>query len=437
MAPKIVRRSAMKTFTLLVLLQFIRLFLLAPLLRFVMKSRVNFERQNRPSPENFQAVALFEISSQGEWEQVAPLVRELLNEGGAVDILYASPSVEAEMQGLEKRSQGYIRTKRLELLTDGKSESILKWSSAPVVFLCRYDFYPELLLLARERKLVLLNATLKNKAYLLARFIYRPVLELFDLIVWSSELELERARSIGLCRDVEQMIGDLRPLTIIDRQKCAPTQFDNLGLGQLRKLFERLDREHNVLLGSGWPSDFEYLAKSEMFTQLVRTKALRLWIAPHKIGRAAELLWRELITDLMGADLKVVAIGPHLGEVSESLINDAHLVVNLYPRILCESYVYFSKVIVGGGFERSAHSISEPFYSGAFIGVGPKTHRSTEFDEVQVSAPGRIVRFENIADLQHFLAHNLPNSYAPCQDRESNLVKLRKDLCSLAMSTPQ
>lgn len=425
------------TLTTLVFLQFIRLYFLAPLLRLFMKSRIEFERRNQMSGGEFKAQALFEISSQGEWEQVAPLVLALLSQGAKVDILYASPSVEGEMKALEERYAGPLRTKRLELITDGRSVSLLKWSLAPVVFLCRYDFYPELLLMGRSRKLVLLNATLKNKPYLLARFIYRPMLNLFDLIVWSSPLELERAAGIGLGESVQQRVGDLRPLTIIERQKRSSTHLVNLGLTSLKKAFENLDRDHNVLLGSGWESDFRYLAKSSMFVERLRSRALKLWVAPHKIAGEAQTVWRELVADHLGADIKITFIGPHHPEVSEAHLKEAHIVVNLYPRILCESYVYFSKVIVGGGFERSVHSISEPFYSGAFIGVGPKTHRSTEYDEVLTSAPGRIVRFDNTADLQHFLVHSLPNSYAPCQDRERSLIELRKDLCSLAMSMPQ
>lgn len=437
MAPRVMRSANKSTYSTLVFLQFVRLFLLAPLLRILMTGRVRFERKNVAGSGEFAASALFEISSQGEWEQVAPLVVELLSLGAKVDMLYASPSVESEMLALEKRYAGSIRTKRLELLVDGKSESILRWSSAPVVFLCRYDFYPELLLLGRERKLILLNATLKNKPHLIARFVYRPLLELFDLIVWSSALEIERAHDIRLSQRVEQMVGDLRPLTIIERQSRSGPHLDNLGLTGLRKIFEGLDPEHNLLLGSAWASDFEYLSKSLMFGERIRSRSLKVWIAPHKLGSGAPEFWREQIADLLGADLSILVIGPGLGDVGVSQIKDAHIIVNLYPRILCESYVYFSKVIVGGGFERSVHSISEPFFSGAFIGVGPKTHRSTEFDEAFSSAPGRIVRFENLADLQHFLAHNLPNSYAPCQDRERSLVKLRKDLCLLAMSTPQ
>ncbi len=402
-----------------------------------MRSRVSFEKKNPSLGFPFGAQALFEISSQGEWEQVAPLVLELLAQGARVDMLYASPSVEKEMMGLEERFQGQLRAKRLELVVDGKSASLLQWSQAPVVFLCRYDFYPELLLMGRSRKLVLLNATLKNKPYLLARFIYRPLLNLFDLIVWSSPLELERAAQIGLHQNVSQQVGDLRPLTIIERQARSSTHFDNLGLTALKKIFENLDREHNVLLGSGWESDFRYLARSSMFAERIRSRSLKLWIAPHKLGSEAREVWSELISAKMGPDIKVTFIGPGLQEVSESHLREAHIIINLYPRILCESYVYFSKVIVGGGFERSVHSISEPFYSGAYIGLGPKTHRSTEYDEALSSSPGRIIRFDSIADLQHFLAHSLPNSYAPCQDRERSLIKLRKDLCSLAMSTPQ
>jgi len=405
-----------------------------------MLRRVRFERKNlteHGEVHEKSACALFEISSQGEWEQVSPLVFEILARGESVDLLYASPSVEHEMQVTQERYPNQLRTKRLELLTDGRAIAILNWSSAPFVFLCRYDFYPELLLLKKERKLILLNATLKNKSFLSSLCLYRPLIKLFDLVVWSSALDAQRAREIGLANHPNQMIGDLRPLTILERQKNATQHLTDLGLLELKDIFERMNRDQNILLGSAWESDFVYLSTSVAFNQLLRAGSLRLWIAPHQLGAGAAKYWGELMQEHIGEDVRVAIIDPTGPGLDRQEIEQAQIIINLTPRILCESYVYFDKVIVGGGFERSAHSISEPYYSGAFIGVGPRTHRSTEYDEVLSVEPGKIVRFDTLADLQHFLARRLPKSISPCQDRGEKLIKLRNELCSLAMSTPR
>jgi 3-deoxy-D-manno-octulosonic-acid transferase len=63
--------------------------------------------------------------------------------------------------------------------------------------------------------------------------------------------------------------------------------------------------------------------------------------------------------------------------------------------MLCELYQYFDCAYIGGGYEKSIHSVLEPFLMGAKVLCGPKIHRSTEYDYIHEVAPDEIVVLNN------------------------------------------
>jgi 3-deoxy-D-manno-octulosonic-acid transferase len=66
------------------------------------------------------------------------------------------------------------------------------------------------------------------------------------------------------------------------------------------------------------------------------------------------------------------------------------VVIINYSGILCELYKYFHHSYIGGGYERSIHSVFEPFFCGSMVYCGAKIHRSTEYDLIKEIAPGEI-----------------------------------------------
>ena len=58
----------------------------------------------------------------------------------------------------------------------------------------------------------------------------------------------------------------------------------------------------------------------------------------------------------------------------------APIVILQMSGILCELYSLFSQAYVGGGYERSIHSVLEPFFSNNIVITGPAINRSTEYD---------------------------------------------------------
>jgi 3-deoxy-D-manno-octulosonic-acid transferase len=108
-------------------------------------------------------------------------------------------------------------------------------------------------------------------------------------------------------------------------------------------------------------------------------KKTHLTLVPHKLGPQ----WKEL---LMARGFDVLEItSTWNGELLTS--SRPQVVVLNLKGVLCELYSVMGHAYVGGGFERSVHSVLEPFVAGCKILCGPKVHRSTEVEAIQSVAP--------------------------------------------------
>ena len=72
---------------------------------------------------------------------------------------------------------------------------------------------------------------------------------------------------------------------------------------------------------------------------------------------------------------------------SESSYSGCPVVILQMGGVLCELYSLFKASYVGGGYERSIHSVLEPFFSNNLVVTGPLISRSTEFDLAHEIAP--------------------------------------------------
>jgi 3-deoxy-D-manno-octulosonic-acid transferase len=108
-------------------------------------------------------------------------------------------------------------------------------------------------------------------------------------------------------------------------------------------------------------------------------KKVHLTLVPHKLGPQ----WKELLV-ARGFDVLEIT-STWNGEISGS--SKPQIVVLNLKGVLCELYSVMGHAYVGGGFERSVHSVLEPFVAGCKILCGPKVHRSTEVEAIESVAP--------------------------------------------------
>ncbi|MCY4524407.1 MAG: hypothetical protein OXB84_06690, partial [Halobacteriovoraceae bacterium] len=167
-----------------------------------MRKRKEFERLNLTDPhskpfEKSAAVA-FHVASEGELEQVRPLIDRFIEKNKRVELIYTSESVEERCSNLALEHSELIRIFRLPLLCyfpwpDLAGQNLSDFISAKKIILCRYDFYPELLLRGARRDtcFILVSAALKRKKELKWPFnIYTKALYgLFDIIISSNDSE--------------------------------------------------------------------------------------------------------------------------------------------------------------------------------------------------------------------------------------------------------
>ena len=357
-----------------------------------LRTRLAFERKNflDPLARPFKADGLkgdvcFEVSSEGELEQVRTLMNHFLKvDKKKIEILYSSPSVEKKCEAIARENPDQVRVYRLPLLSFWPVsflyfQNFWGWVSSPVIVFCRYDFFPELLLMRlMGKKFVLLSAATKKWSW------YKDeAMRSFDFIVAATPHEEKVLKN--KFPHIEIISCDLRIPRIAERRRGVTMDF--FREHQLENYVLELRKKaatQKVVFGSFWPSDLPLLRDPEL-VEAVRKKDLHLCLVPHKLDRDHLSAVKQALVDHFGPDL--------VGLFSES----GYAPVMLLDKsgILCELYSEFDVSYVGGGYERSIHSVLEPFISGSKVLTGPKIARSTEYDLVAEVAPNEIQVLKN------------------------------------------
>lgn len=392
-------------FFILILFIFILRLILAPvfivLKNFIpfLNKRINFERKNIFNQKslsfkesNLKADYLFHVSSEGELEQSLPLIHYFISQNKLIELIFTSESVEKKIENLFSSYPKQLRIYRLPLLSFFPFnflyfQSIFSFVTADKLVLCRYDFFPELLFFHfLNKKLILISGATKNWSW------YKKYcFKLFDLIVASSEFERDQILNLA---QKKSSSFDFRIPRIIERKNdIAKLVEARADFARLINIIEKNQFEEALLVGSMWPSDCSIL-KDEVLRTKLAEKKLQIFIAPHKLDL-------EFIKKLSSTLKEITGIESDLFDFESTEIK-APIVIVAIPGILCELYNYFPLVYVGGGFERSIHSVLEPYLMGAKVMIGPLIHRSTEYDFVNALSPNEILVLKNPESFYNF-----------------------------------
>jgi len=400
---------------------FFNLFLVYPLSFIVpfLRQRRLFEDQNRlgMGHESFKlsgrkAHFCFEVSSEGELEQILPLVRALTSQGKSLEIVYCSASVEKKIQQLAGQYPAHLKVQRLPLVTYMPAfipffgQNLKNWVTAPCFIFCRYDFFPELLLLAQAmpRGSVVLHATLKGKKWSglhLFNYLYwRGLYGIFKRVVTAGPCDQKRFLGLGIsAQNLFEL--DLRTLQIGHRLQASTVSSSQI-FAPMNAYLEKLQktkRGQRLILGSAYLQDL-VIFKNQEFAQALGRGEYAVAIVPHRLDKdyvAQMMLATESYLKQNGVD-----IAPHMiGESRpESAALNSPVVLVTKRGILCELYAQFGQAYVGGGFERSIHSVLEPYLAGCRVMVGPMIHRSTEIEIISELSPESVVVFSSENEMQ-------------------------------------
>jgi 3-deoxy-D-manno-octulosonic-acid transferase len=382
-------------------------FIMFPLLNWVLplfstkaKERILFEKKNFDAIESksfhtasLKAHTCYEVSSEGELEQLRPLIISDLERSRLVEIVFCSDSVEAQCLSLFKKYPNQLRIFRLPILSfkswGKKKHCLWEWVTAESLFLCRYDFFPELMILGRQRMkfFALISASLKGKDLskmgLIENKVYNYIYKSFDFFTTPTSRDKSLLQiHFNLPQDKIQVV-DLRVLQIMERLKTAQETMSCKIPGQEYLLpFLEDNIAKTIVFGSFWPIEVDLM--NEGFFQSIKKSELTPVIVPHQlssenIGRI-KLNLKAACGDLCIYQINQDDTASEVQSVINALKDKNGILLFNVKGVLCEFYSMFKLAYVGGGHGRSVHSLLEPYLANCNLLCGPKTFRSTEYD---------------------------------------------------------
>lgn len=370
-------------------------FLLLPLIFLNKKVRERrlFEREFGLSTlEQRQFSYWFHVSSEGELEQIWPILEKLARRFEKAHdfkalLLFTSPSLKNKMMTISQNFP-FVTAKALNLLNlnpFGRA-SVLSLEAPVKFFMVRYDFFPELLIRGNKAKsFVLLSASLKGKTKSFRRnffksFYYKLILSSFNQVFAAGEKDFERIENLfDGSRDFSLNAFDFRHGQIIRRQKRQVNIIETHCLDSFNGILSQFEWNERLILGSVWSAEAELFTKE--FLKDLKEKKMLIFIAPHKLSGREWHFFEKKLESFKESGLDV-CLWDRLG-----IHGQGNIILCQVPGLLCEIYPYFGHCFVGGGHGRSVHSLLEPYWGGGHIYCGPKTHRSTEFDFIHENSP--------------------------------------------------
>jgi 3-deoxy-D-manno-octulosonic-acid transferase len=338
-------------------------------------NRCKFEKRNKfewyshsYSEIGEKADICLEFSSEGEYQQVAPLIEDALKSGKKLELVFFSPSVEKTIMKLVHFYPNQIRYLRypfLRIFPFIQRRSFSHWVTADKLIMVRYDLFPEFLLwsMNKNHSLKMIWMTFKKERFKGKRPSWwkRHFLKNADSIIYAGLPDYEMGRNFGFPGKVFDFRSEQIKRRIEKKDEKMQTHFS------IYQKFKTLhaDHERSLLFGNVWPSDLFLLSQLP--------KDVLVVVIPHQLSEKNLTQFKEDLKK-MGRDVF------ELNHSTERLGESSTLLINM-KGILCELYADFHFAYVGGGFEGSIHSVLEPLVAGSGrISCGPSHHRSTEFD---------------------------------------------------------
>ena len=142
------------------------------LLPFIKKLRVRYSLEMKFNSKNItlHPEFCFEVSSEGEFEQIAPIMMSLLKNNKAVQLIIGSKSLVTKALELEGHYKS-LDVRMVPLVSffwikTPFTSNLFSLISTGTLVLCRYDFFPELMIIGwrKSKKFILVSASLKNKS---------------------------------------------------------------------------------------------------------------------------------------------------------------------------------------------------------------------------------------------------------------------------------
>lgn len=388
------------------------------------EERERFEKRNKfewlahSFKESRQVADLcFEFSSEGEYQQVAPLIDDAIKAGKKIELVFFSPSVEKAIMKLAQQYPAQIRYLRYPLVRIFpflERRCFSWWVTSKTLIMVRYDLFPEFLLWAmkKENTLKIVWMTFKKeRSRGKAPSAWKKLfLKHSKEIIYAGEPDLKDGKALGFSGKVY----DFRMEQIKRRVEKKDQKFHTAFPLYADFKTHLTGFEKKLILGNAWPSDLFLLRDLPRDVLLV--------IIPHVLSDEILNLFREGL-DNLGREVFEMNDGTTAMRASSTILINK-------KGILCELYADFDHAYVGGGFEGSIHSVLEPLVAGAArISCGPFHHRSTEYDVAR-----DLERISEVNTPEQFISWMNESQKSQDNDRMNTLLKGYESLREFVIS---
>lgn len=375
--------------------------LLLPFLRWVLpfcnskaREQINFEQEiiyDYSKIEN--ADFHFEISSEGELEQVYYPLVQLLNKNKKIVLFFCSQSVEHKIKLLQNEFSKNLYCCPVPLLGYSPLKKTY-YSHGATLVMCRYDFFPEIVFEKSYKNKILLSGSLRNfqDKNWISKLYLSTCYNQFQKVIAATNVDGEKFESIIKSKDHHIQVFDFRTMSIAkridEREKKLKEKFP-LFLNAFVPFFSN---QKLIIFGSFWKNEIEAFDKSK----LEKLKENSHVIVPHQLGTHQI---EELKADFSKIGIQTLEINQNTTEqMLTSMLDRFKKAPSVWlfnlKGVLCELYPYFDYAYVGGGFGKSVHSVLEPFMANCKVYLGPVNHRSSELLAIQ-SIDGEKVKVVN------------------------------------------
>ena len=418
-------------------------FLLYPIFKYILPlfskkaaSRVNFEMKNSINVSALGRASYgFEVSSEGELEQVRFLIFHLLKMDETVEIIFCSDSVESQCLEILKKYPEQVRLLRLPILIFNpisKLNNPYEWLTCKTFFMCRYDFFPELIQYCNKNNIesILLsaNANKLNSSNIIFKSYLRNCYKSFDKIICSTS---SSQKILNRFLDKSKIkTYDFRINQIVERLVNKNTKYTKYSsILEFTDFIRSIDEKKKMIFGSLWYSEVSLI--KELYEKV--QNGFQIVVAPHVLSKK-NLNNFKAFFDENSINYQII---DNENTFQGGLSGKSQVILIGHKGLLCELYSEFSFSYVGGGFGVSVHSLLEPYIGNNIIFCGPKTYRSTEYDFILEQKTNSIKKVELMSNVTKKILEgldgNLPinndlNSLQSNQDLSEILLFLNLDL---------
>ena len=299
-------------------------------------------------------------ASSGEIEYCKSIIRQIKNKNpqAQVVVTYSSPSAEKLFGNISDLVNQFI-----PIPWDQQSQlnPLFDYIKPKVLVFSRTDIWPEMLSIAKKRKIKTGVVSFNPKFNFLTEFFYKYFLNSLDFI---SCVDQNKAAQLKL----------LLPTTLI--RADGDTRFDQVffRLEQAPKVNIKSDKKM-IVLGSTWTQDESVVLNNLNF---FKNNNLNLILSPHEVSSTNVNRLEDLFKNNNCSTLKLSEL-VQTQQFNFTMNVDVLIIDQI--GYLADCYRHADLAFIGGSFKDKVHSVMEPLCCGINVLVGPYYTNSPEAEK--------------------------------------------------------